>query len=135
MFHLSRLRTLFWIAFFNFLIPVFLNIVQLALIYNDSNLFHTIYVYEINTYVNIIGVLFATIWCSRTNRGWVREGEGSRGVEPMSSVLFGTRGDLEAAPSSTSSAGTAISQCTQCSSSGDSANTTKETPSYTSYHL
>ena len=64
--YLSRLRAFFWIATSNFVFPVILNIVQLAFAYSDPNFLHSEYIYMVNVYVVILGVLFATIWCSST---------------------------------------------------------------------
>ncbi|KAI0751545.1 hypothetical protein C8Q80DRAFT_1098839, partial [Daedaleopsis nitida] len=66
----SRLRTLFWIATTNFVFPVILNVVQLVVVFRDRNFTHGTYILSINIYVEIIGVLFATLWCSESY--WTR---------------------------------------------------------------
>ncbi|KAG2748603.1 hypothetical protein P692DRAFT_20857167 [Suillus brevipes Sb2] len=59
----NRLQGLFLIALSNFVFPVVLNIIQLGLIFSStSSFFRTSMVYMVNNYVNIIGVVFATIW-------------------------------------------------------------------------
>ncbi|KAG0708237.1 hypothetical protein DFH29DRAFT_893849 [Suillus ampliporus] len=59
----SRLQGLFVIALSNFVFPVVLNIIQLGLIFSSTtSFFQTIMVYMVNNYINIIGVVFATIW-------------------------------------------------------------------------
>src|SRR6267154_6291079 len=59
----SRLRALFLIALSNFVFPVILNIIQLGLIFSSSSsFFRTTLVYNVNCYVTIIGVVFATVW-------------------------------------------------------------------------
>ncbi|KAI0655753.1 hypothetical protein C8Q70DRAFT_923107 [Cubamyces menziesii] len=63
-----RLRTLFWIAASNLVIPVLLIMVQLVYIFRDSNFLHGTYVFFINIYVQIIGVLLATIWGTSTRQ-------------------------------------------------------------------
>ncbi|KAH9900670.1 hypothetical protein C8Q73DRAFT_662259 [Cubamyces lactineus] len=63
-----RLRTLFWIAASNLVIPVLLILVQLVYIFRDSSFLHGTYVFFINIYVQIIGVLLATIWSTRTRK-------------------------------------------------------------------
>ncbi|KAG1809925.1 uncharacterized protein HD556DRAFT_1280723 [Suillus plorans] len=59
----KRLQGLFVIALCNFVFPVVLNIIQLGLIFSSTtSFFQTSMVYMVNNYVNIIGVVFATIW-------------------------------------------------------------------------
>ena len=43
-----------------------LNLIQLIFIFRDSNYFHGSCVYVVNTYVQIIGVLLTTVWCTGT---------------------------------------------------------------------
>ncbi|KAG2125868.1 hypothetical protein BD769DRAFT_1628516 [Suillus cothurnatus] len=78
----SHLQALFLIALSNFVFPVILNIIQLGLIFSSTtSFFQTSTVYMVNNYVNIIGVVFATIWAI-----------GSRRVEeslPPTRSLFG----------------------------------------------
>lgn len=58
-----RLRGLFLIALSNFVFPVILNIIQLGLLFSSTtSFFRTSIVYMVNNYVNIIGVVFATVW-------------------------------------------------------------------------
>ncbi|KAI0820495.1 hypothetical protein BC628DRAFT_1330172 [Trametes gibbosa] len=64
----SRLRTLFWIAVSNFVIPVLLNLAQLIFIFRDVEFLHGTYIFIVNNYVQIIGVLLATIWSTGTQR-------------------------------------------------------------------
>ncbi|KAI0324277.1 hypothetical protein GY45DRAFT_1216088, partial [Cubamyces sp. BRFM 1775] len=58
----SRIRTLFWIAATNLVIPVLLIFVQLVYIFRDNSFLHGTYVFIANIHVQIIGVLLATIW-------------------------------------------------------------------------
>lgn len=62
----ARLRTLFWIATSNFVIPVMLNLVQLIYVFRDPEFLHGTYIFFVNNYVQIIGVLLATVWSSGT---------------------------------------------------------------------
>ncbi|KAL1937372.1 hypothetical protein VTO73DRAFT_13778 [Trametes versicolor] len=62
----ARLRTLFWIAVSNFVVPVLLNLVQLIYVFRDPDFLHGTYIFLVNNYVQIIGVLLATIWSSGT---------------------------------------------------------------------
>ncbi|KAI0776549.1 hypothetical protein BD413DRAFT_602137 [Trametes elegans] len=62
----SRLRTLFWIAVSNFVIPVLLNLTQLIFTFHDSSFLHGTYIFIVNNYVQIIGVLLATVWSTGT---------------------------------------------------------------------
>ncbi|KAI0324278.1 hypothetical protein GY45DRAFT_1375691 [Cubamyces sp. BRFM 1775] len=58
----SRVRTLFWIAASNLVIPVLLIFVQLVYVFHDNNFLHGAYVYIVNIHLQLIGVLLATIW-------------------------------------------------------------------------
>ena len=51
----------------NFVFPVILSIVQLVFIFRDPNFFQLAYIYGINSFVDIIGVLLATIWTSSSH--------------------------------------------------------------------
>ncbi len=62
----ARLRTLFWIATSNFVIPVMLNLTQLIYVFRDLEFLHGTYIFLVNNYVQIIGVLLATVWSSGT---------------------------------------------------------------------
>ena len=46
---------------------------QLIFVFRDANFLLGSYVYIVNTYVQIIGVLLATIWCTGTR--WYEEGD------------------------------------------------------------
>ncbi|RDX57202.1 hypothetical protein OH76DRAFT_1476640 [Lentinus brumalis] len=70
----SRLKALFWIAVSNFVLPVILTLVQLIYVFRDTNFFHGTIVFNVNTYVQIIGVLLATIWCTGTHK-WYDGGD------------------------------------------------------------
>ncbi|KAI0351194.1 hypothetical protein OH77DRAFT_1358019, partial [Trametes cingulata] len=58
----SRIRTLFWIASSNFVFPVLLNLAQLILLFRDRDFVHGTLVFMVDTYVEVIGVLLATVW-------------------------------------------------------------------------
>lgn len=62
----GRLRNLFVIAVSNFVFPVTLNIIQLGLSIGSLNYTQTSLVVVVNSYVTVIGVVFATIWASGT---------------------------------------------------------------------
>ncbi|KAG1747107.1 uncharacterized protein EDB91DRAFT_68536 [Suillus paluster] len=65
----TRLRGLFLIALSNFVFPVILNLIQLGLVFGSkASFFQTSLVYMVNNYVNIIGVVFATIWSIGSRR-------------------------------------------------------------------
>ena len=61
----SKIKTLFWIAASNFVIPVFLNVALLIDIFHGSN-FELVgsYLEYCNIYVQIIGVVLATLWAA-----------------------------------------------------------------------
>jgi len=61
-----RLRSLFVTAVSNFVFPVTLNIIQLGLSIGQSNSIRTSLVVVVNSYVIVIGVVFATIWATGT---------------------------------------------------------------------
>lgn len=65
--YLGRLRTLFWIAVTNFVFPVILNIAQIILLFLEPAEFYVVYVFYASLYLNIIGVLLATVWSSSTH--------------------------------------------------------------------
>ncbi|KAJ7157809.1 hypothetical protein C8R46DRAFT_1113019 [Mycena filopes] len=60
--HASRLRSLFFIAVGNFVFPCLLSLVQLIFVFRNPNFLDGTYVFFTNCYVEIIGVLLATIW-------------------------------------------------------------------------
>ena len=60
----SKLKGLFWIAVSNFVFPVILSLFQLVFIFRNSDFFKFSYIYVTNAFVEIIGVLLATIWTS-----------------------------------------------------------------------
>ncbi|PIL26430.1 hypothetical protein GSI_12188 [Ganoderma sinense ZZ0214-1] len=66
----SRLRGLFWIAVFNFVFPVILNITTIVFLFRDPKIDHGADVMVVNIYVDIICVVLATVWCSGTH--WQR---------------------------------------------------------------
>ncbi|KAI0691630.1 hypothetical protein C8Q76DRAFT_758730 [Earliella scabrosa] len=92
----ARLRALFWIAVSNFVLPVIFNVAQLVLIFCDDDIVHGVYVLEVSVYVEIIGVLLATLWCSGTYWDGAVVGpkakplslEGGRTTESFESVKF-----------------------------------------------
>ncbi len=62
----STLEALFWIAVSNFVIPVMLSIAQLVMIWISRNIMIVAPICMVNIYVEIIGVLLATIWANRS---------------------------------------------------------------------
>ncbi|KAJ7449180.1 hypothetical protein FB451DRAFT_1287754 [Mycena latifolia] len=60
--HASKLQSLFFIALGNFVFPCMLSLVQLIFLFRDPNFLDGTYVFITNCYVEIIGVLLATIW-------------------------------------------------------------------------
>ena len=83
----SRLKALFWIAVSNFVIPVILTLVQLVFVFCDRDWFHGSYVFIVNTHIQIVGVIMATIWC--TGMRWSDSGrprEEDQRYPPMTNV-------------------------------------------------
>jgi hypothetical protein len=64
----SRLQILFWIALGNFIFPTAFTIIILVLYFHDSNYMHFLMLLISNAYVEIIGVLLATVWA--TSASW-----------------------------------------------------------------
>ncbi|KAM5539669.1 hypothetical protein V8D89_006778 [Ganoderma adspersum] len=62
----SRLKALFWIAVFNFVFPVLLNVVIVVLSFRERNVLRTTDVIMLNSFVEIICVLLATVCCTET---------------------------------------------------------------------
>jgi hypothetical protein len=61
----AQLRALFWIAASNFVFPVFFDIAKYILMFRDTadyNVYLIVVITDI--YVEIIGVLFATVWAA-----------------------------------------------------------------------
>ncbi|KAF8638225.1 hypothetical protein AX17_002374 [Amanita inopinata Kibby_2008] len=73
----ALLEALFWIAVSNFVIPVVLSVAQLVVVWVDQNIFDVVPICLVNIYVEIIGVLLATVWAAGTK--WQEEAEGSVG--------------------------------------------------------
>jgi hypothetical protein len=72
----SAIEALFWIAVSNFVIPVMLSIVQLIVIWTSDDIFNVSPICIVNQYIEIIGVLLATVWAAGTK--WQDEQKPSR---------------------------------------------------------
>ena len=81
----STLEALFWIAVSNFVIPVVLSIAQLVALWASKNIFVVAPIMIVNIYVEIIGVLLATVWVGSQ---W-REEKCSRSVPALTTVTVG----------------------------------------------
>lgn len=68
--------TLFWIAVSNFVFPVLLSLAQLIFTFRDSSYLDGGYIFLTNNYVEIIGVLLATVWAAGSH--WSSNGQASR---------------------------------------------------------
>lgn len=62
----ARLKGLFWIATFNFVFPVILNIIMIIFVFRDPNITHLGDTMVENVFADIICVILATVWCSGT---------------------------------------------------------------------
>ncbi|GJE97670.1 hypothetical protein PsYK624_138910 [Phanerochaete sordida] len=97
----SRLKTLFWIAIGNFIFPILFNIATIVDVFVDPQ-----YVLRIpnlllaNYYLSIIGVVFATVWC--TSSGY------SSREPPLLALQLSDSSKIESASSSPSSAATIV---------------------------
>ncbi|PFH45066.1 hypothetical protein AMATHDRAFT_72036 [Amanita thiersii Skay4041] len=58
----SLIKGLFWIAVSNFIFPVLLSIAQLIFVFRDPDFVDGSLVLLVNDYVEIVGVLLATVW-------------------------------------------------------------------------
>lgn len=63
----TRLASLFWIAVSNFLFPVLFSLIQIMFLFRDDGYITGTSIYLVNSYVEIIGVLFATVWVAGTH--------------------------------------------------------------------
>ncbi|KAF8189771.1 hypothetical protein K438DRAFT_1763420 [Mycena galopus ATCC 62051] len=77
--HTYRLRSLFFIALGNFVFPCLLSLIQLIFLFRDPKFLDGTYVFLTNCYVEIIGVLLATIWVAG---GQWSEAHGSSSSKP-----------------------------------------------------
>ena len=73
----GRLKALFWIAVFNFVFPVVLNIVIVIFAFRERNVLHIDDVITLNIFVEILCVLLATICCTGTYWGGSTVSSGS----------------------------------------------------------
>ena len=86
----STLETLFWIAISNFIIPVMLSIAQLVVMWISKDMIKVALISTANIYVEIIGVLLATVW-TRESR-WQEENS-SKSVPELTTVTVGTNSE------------------------------------------
>ncbi|KAH9476248.1 hypothetical protein JR316_0011819 [Psilocybe cubensis] len=63
----SKVKALFWIAVSNFIFPVILSIFQLIMLFRDPDFLIGSYTYLTNDFVEIVGVMLATVWASSSN--------------------------------------------------------------------
>ena len=61
-----RLLTFFWIAASNFVLPAIFTLAQLVLVFRAGPFLDGAYLLLVKSYVEILGVLLATIWSSGT---------------------------------------------------------------------
>ncbi|KAA1470949.1 hypothetical protein DENSPDRAFT_83311 [Dentipellis sp. KUC8613] len=80
----QKLRTLFWIAVSNFVFPVIMAVVQLAIYMATPNYLLALYVSQANLYFTVICVVFATLWT--TGRHWTDANIPSANQPEMSGV-------------------------------------------------
>lgn len=79
---MAHLKGLFIIALSNFVFPALFSIAQLIVTFRDPDFLVGAYIFMVNIYVSIIGVVFATVWAGTTR--WIRD---QRGVP----ISFDTR--------------------------------------------
>ncbi|KAF9455881.1 hypothetical protein BDZ94DRAFT_1241932 [Collybia nuda] len=61
----GKLKRLFYFGLSSFVFPCILSIIQVILVFNNHNFFLGAYIFVTNLYVEIIGVLLATIWTAQ----------------------------------------------------------------------
>ncbi|KAF7351319.1 hypothetical protein MSAN_01563400 [Mycena sanguinolenta] len=83
----SRLRSLFLIALGNFVFPSLLSIIQMIFLFHNAAFLNATYVFVTNCYVEIIGVLMATIWAAGDHRSEDR-GSSSSGGTQISAIRY-----------------------------------------------
>jgi hypothetical protein len=79
----SVLQAFFWITISNFVIPAILSVIQLVVIWTSRDFMVVALICTVNIYVEIIGVLLATIWAVGS---WRREENSSRSVPVLTTV-------------------------------------------------
>ncbi len=93
----SRLKALFWIAASNFVFPVLLNLVQIIFAFSEASFENTSYVLTVNNYVQIIGVLLATIWTTGAPRYEDEEAQNGVATIPVNMNFASGRGTTSSA--------------------------------------
>ena len=83
----DRLRTLFWVAATNFVVPVLFSLAQIIVVYREVDVLVVNDIVLVNTSIAVIGVIFATVWVDTGH--WVRDHSRSTlgGAEP-SRIVF-----------------------------------------------
>ena len=80
----SAIEALFWIAVSNFVIPVLLSIVQLIVIWTSDDIFNVSPITIVNQYIEIIGVLLATVWAAGTR--WQNDQRPRSAIQVLTTV-------------------------------------------------
>ncbi|EIW84013.1 hypothetical protein CONPUDRAFT_135622 [Coniophora puteana RWD-64-598 SS2] len=79
----AKLRTIFWIAISNFVIPTLLSIAQIIVVYRAVDILAINDIVLVNTCVAVIGVVFATVWAGALQR---RESSSAIGATAVGDV-------------------------------------------------
>nr|GAT56739.1 predicted protein [Mycena chlorophos] len=61
----DRLKNLFYLALSTFVFPCMFSIAQIIIVFRDDDFFIGAYLFVTNLYIEIIGVLMATIWAAK----------------------------------------------------------------------
>lgn len=90
----QKISTLFWISTSNFVFPVILSIVQIAIyMASPDNYLVALYVETVNYHFTIMGVVFATVWAAEGR--WEDDNNINKPLDAvLSSIRFNT-GDQE----------------------------------------
>jgi len=82
----ARINSLFWIAISNFVFPVILSFAQLVFAFKDRSFLDGGYVLMMNVFVQIIGVLLATVWSAGFK--WTENHDGTLTTATLSVPRF-----------------------------------------------
>ncbi|KAJ6519120.1 hypothetical protein C8R45DRAFT_13220 [Mycena sanguinolenta] len=83
----DKLKSLFLLALSSFMFPCMFSIAQIILTFRDHDFYIGAYVFVNNLYIEIIGVLLATIWVSKNRSDSSSEGTARTGTQ-LSSIAY-----------------------------------------------
>ncbi len=89
----DRLKSLFWIAVTNFVVPVLFSLAQIVIVYREVDFVVINDIVLANTSIAVIGVVFASIWAGSYGRARAdcrdsKDGSATRENEAVSTIVF-----------------------------------------------